>query len=93
MRPARVLVIAVLTSTGAAIRAQAQQPVTRCESCQLRLDVQADKVTYEVSEPIVLSIRLTNTGTSQLQVLHTSDITGRHDGARFEVLDEDASSR
>jgi hypothetical protein len=90
VRPVWLLVVTVLISTGAAIRAQAPEPVTRCETCQLALDVQAEKVTYEVGEPIVLSIRLTNVGRSQVQVQHTSDVTGRHDGYRFDVFDEDA---
>jgi hypothetical protein len=57
--------------------------------CQLRFDLAVEKNTYEVGEPIQLSLRLTNLGTTEIQVQHTSDVTGRHDGYRFEVLDED----
>jgi HEAT repeat protein len=57
--------------------------------CQLRFDLAVERNTYEVGEPIQLSLRLTNTGTTQIQIQHTSDVTGRHDGYRFEVLDED----
>ena len=69
---------------------QTPGPVTRCESCQLRLDLEVEKVTYEVGEPIVIAMRLDNVGTTQVQLQHTSDVTGRHDGYRFEVFDEDA---
>jgi len=90
VRRVGLLVVTILISTGAAVGGQAQEPVTRCESCRVRFDVETEKVTYEVGEPIVLSIRLTNVGTGQVQVQHTSDVTGRHDGYRFEVFDGDA---
>ena len=84
------LIVTILISAGPAVGGHAQEPVARCQSCQLRLHVEAEKATYEVGEPIVISIRLTNVGTTPVQIEHTSDVTGRHDGYRFEVYDEDA---
>jgi hypothetical protein len=65
-----------------------QERAKACESCQVRFDLAVEKNTYEVGEPIQLSLRLTNLGTTEIQVQHTSDVTGRHDGYRFEVVDE-----
>jgi hypothetical protein len=59
-----------------------------CDDCTLRLKLASDKTTYEVGEPITLSVELTNTGRNGLVVAHTSDVTGRHDGYRFEAFDE-----
>jgi HEAT repeat protein len=66
-----------------------QEPAKLCELCQLRVDLTVERSTYEMGEPIQLSLRLTNVGATEIQVEHTSDVTGRHDGYRFEVLDED----
>lgn len=90
VRPVGLLVVTILISAGAAVGRHAQEPVARCESCQLRFYIEADKATYEVGEPIVISIRLANVGTTQVQLQHTSDVTGRHDGYKFELYDEDA---
>jgi hypothetical protein len=90
LRAVGVALVAILITIGTPVRAQTGAAVARCESCRLRFELRADKVTYEVGEPIVLAIRLANVGTTQIQVQHTSDISGRHDGYRFEVFDEAA---
>src|SRR5262245_22310634 len=90
MRFVELLIVAILISAGAAVGGHAQEPVARCQSCQLRFHVEAENTTCEVGEPIVISIRLANVGTTQVEVQRTSDVTGRHDGYRFEVYDEDA---
>jgi HEAT repeats len=59
-----------------------------CDDCTLRLEVSADKATYEVGEPIIVSVQLTNVGSRTVMIDHTSDVTGRHDGYRFDVFDE-----
>lgn len=51
----------------------------------LRFDLALDKKTYEVGEPIVLTLRLTNSGSLPLQVPVSSEVTGRHDGYSFQV--------
>jgi hypothetical protein len=65
-----------------------QEVAAPCDRCELRFDLAAEKPQYEVGEPIGLSIRLTNVGTRPVAIQHTSDITGRHDGYRFEVFNE-----
>src|ERR1051325_4301838 len=75
MRPVGLLVVAILVIADAASGRRLQEPVTRCESCRLRLDVATDKVTYEVGEPIVISIRLTNVGSSPVDVQERSAAT------------------
>jgi len=82
-----VLIPTVVFAAASVVRGQ--EPAKVCELCQLRFDLAVEKNTYEVGEPIQLSLRLTNLGTTEIQVQHTSDVTGRHDGYRFEVLDED----
>jgi hypothetical protein len=72
------------------LRDPSQVPVTRCDSCQLRFELKAENDSYEVGEPIVLSIHLINVGTTGVEVQHTSDVTGWHDGYRFQVFDHDA---
>jgi hypothetical protein len=47
-----------------------------------------DKTTYEVGEPIVLSLRLTNSGSVPLKVPVSSEVTGRHDGYSFHVKND-----
>jgi HEAT repeat protein len=79
----------ILTVFAAVSVVRGQEPPNVCQLCQLRFDLAVERNTYEVGEPIQLSLRLTNLGTAQIQVQHTSDVTGRHDGYRFEVLDED----
>src|ERR1041385_3461832 len=64
MRPVGLLVVAILVIADAASGRRLQEPVTACESCRLRLDVATDKITYDVGEPIVISIRLTDVGSS-----------------------------
>jgi hypothetical protein len=82
-----VLTLTVVFAAASVVRGQ--EPAKDCALCQLRFDLAVDRNTYEVGEPIQLSLRLTNLGTTQIQVQHTSDVTGRHDGYRFEVLEED----
>jgi hypothetical protein len=65
-----------------------QEVAAPCDPCELRFDLAADKQQYEVGEPIGLAIRLTNVGTRPVAIQHSSDITGRDDGYRFEVFDE-----
>ena len=85
----RSLCIILTVVFGAAGVVRGQEPAKVCESCQLRFDLAVERNTYEVGEPLQLSLRLTNLGTTEIQVRHTSDVTGRHDGYRFAVLDED----
>jgi hypothetical protein len=59
-----------------------------CDDCTLRLALASDKPGYEVVEPITLSLQLTNAGRRTIVVEHTSDVTGRYDGYRFDVIDE-----
>jgi hypothetical protein len=54
----------------------------------LRFDLAPDKMTYEVGEPIVLTLRLTNSGSLPLQVPVSSEVTGRHDGYSFQVQND-----
>jgi len=82
-----VLILTVVFAAASVVRGQ--EPAKDCELCQLRFDLAVERNTYEAGEPIQLSLRLTNLRTTQIQVQHTSDVTGRHDGYRFEVLDED----
>lgn len=72
-------------------RPAGQAVAAPCVSCDLRFDLTIEKDSYEVGEPIGLSIRLTNATTDQVSVRHTSDVTGRHDGYRFDVFDEAGS--
>jgi len=51
-------------------------------------DLALDKKTYEVGEPIVLTLRLTNSGSLPLQVPVSSEVTGRHDGYSFQVQND-----
>jgi hypothetical protein len=54
----------------------------------LRLDLALDQKTYEVGEPIVLTLRLTNSGRLPLQVPVSTEVTGRHDGYSFQVQND-----
>jgi HEAT repeat protein len=65
----------------------AGQPAA-CDGCRLRFDLALEKNSYEVGEPVLLSIRLTNIGASPVLLFHSSDVTGRHDGYGFDVFDE-----
>src|SRR5262245_21936976 len=60
----------------------------RCDGCRLQFDLAVDKNSYEVGEPVVLSISLTNVGASPVLLVHSSDVTGRSDGYQFDVFDE-----
>ena len=71
-----------------AVQIGAQGVPTGCDDCTLRLALASDKPSYEVGEPITLSVQLTNAGRRPVIVEHTSDVTGRHDGYRFDVIDE-----
>jgi hypothetical protein len=51
-------------------------------------DLALDKTTYEVGEPIVLRLRLTNSGSLPLKVPVSSEVTGRHDGYSFQVKND-----
>jgi hypothetical protein len=51
----------------------------------LRFDLALDKKTYEVGEPIVLTLRLTNSGNVPVKVPVSSEVTGRHDGYSLKV--------
>jgi hypothetical protein len=53
-----------------------------------RLEVVLNKEQYEVGEPIVVTVRLTNTGSEPLGVVVSSDTTGRMDGWSFTVRNE-----
>ena len=64
------------------------QRSVECAPCNLRFDLAATRASYEVGEPISLSITITNTGPEPVELQRTSDITRRHDGYRFEVVDE-----
>ena len=64
------------------------QGAVGCEPCNLRFELAAPRASYEVGEPIRLSITVTNTGPEPVELLRTSDVTGRYDGYRFEVVDE-----
>jgi len=59
----------------------------RCNPCEVRFDVALSKPTYEVGEPIILRLSLTNLGSSTVGISRTSDVTGRHDGYELEVID------
>ena len=86
MRATRAITIVLalcLTATGVVNG----QSFFDCPSCTARLDVTLRKSTYEVGEPIVLQVRITNTGGVPLPVPVSSDVTGRHDGYRFTVTD------
>ncbi|MBI3411601.1 MAG: HEAT repeat domain-containing protein [Planctomycetes bacterium] len=54
----------------------------------LRFDLTLDKKTYEVGEPIVLTLRLTNPGNLPLKMPTSSEVTGRHDGYSFQVQND-----
>ncbi len=54
----------------------------------VRMTLSRNKDRYEVGEPIVLTIRLTNTGPTPLAVPSSSEVTGRHDGYSFEVRND-----
>jgi hypothetical protein len=54
----------------------------------VRLELAPDKKTYEVGEPIVLTLRLINAGSLPLQVPVSSEVTGRHDGYSFQVQND-----
>jgi HEAT repeat protein len=54
----------------------------------LRYDLTLDKDKYEVGEPIELNVRLTNVGDVTVEIPHSSEVTGRHDGYSFVVRDE-----
>jgi HEAT repeat protein len=54
----------------------------------IRLTLSLNKDRYEVGEPILVTLRLTNTGRTPLEVPHSSDVTGRHDGYSFEVRND-----
>lgn len=54
----------------------------------LRFDLALDKKTYEVGEPILLTLRLTNSRSIHLKVPVSSEVTGRHDGYSFQVQNE-----
>lgn len=54
----------------------------------VRLRLSLDKDQYEVGEPIVLTIELTNTGKSPVAVPTSSEVTGRHDGYSFDVRND-----
>jgi hypothetical protein len=71
-----------------AVQIGAQEVPPGCDGCTLRLALASDKAGYEVGEPITLSVQLTNAGRRPVIVEHTSDVTGRHDGYRFDVIDE-----
>ncbi len=64
------------------------QRTVECERCNLRFDLAATRASYEVGEPISLSITITNAGSEPFELQRTSDVTGRHDGYRFEVVDK-----
>lgn len=64
------------------------QRTVGCEPCNLRFELAATPASYEVGEPVRLSITVTNKGPEPFELLRTSDVTGRHDGFRFEVVDE-----
>lgn len=58
-----------------------------CSVCEVRFDLTLNKGKYEVGEPIILAIRLTNIGSAPVEIPLTSDVTGRHDGYAFAVTD------
>ncbi len=80
----------IILSLGLAPSGQAPDwrlPPAGCSPCDVRFDLALDKPAYEVGEPIVLKIRLTNIGSMPARMPSTSDVTGRHDGYTFDVRD------
>lgn len=80
----------IILSLGTALYGHAPDqrlPPPGCDPCEVRFDLALDKSTYEVGEPIVLKIRLTNIGSMPARMPATSDVTGRHDGFVFDVRD------
>ena len=58
-----VLILTVVFAAAGVVRGQ--EPAKVCELCQLRFDLAVERNTYEVGEPIQLSLRLTNLGTTR----------------------------
>ncbi len=58
----------------------------RQEEAMLALSL--DKEKYEIGEPIVATLRLTNTGKNAIQVNKSSDESGLMDGFSFQVLND-----
>jgi HEAT repeat protein len=81
--------LAICAALAATVRAEpSAQPGLECAPCNLRLDLASTRASHEIGEPISLSITLTNLGPEPLVLTRTSDLTGRHDGYGFEVVDE-----
>jgi len=76
-------------AVAATMRAEpSAQRAVGCEPCNLRFELAATQASSEVGEPIRLSITVTNKGPEPVELPRTSDVSGRHDGFRFEVVDE-----
>jgi len=54
----------------------------------LRFDLTLDKKTYEVGEPMVLTLRLTNSGNLPIKAPVSNEVTGRHDGYSFQLQND-----
>src|SRR5438552_2298019 len=85
MRSCLLFVFVVVALVGPSIQGTKAQPAP---GNTLRFALALDKKTYEVGEPIVLTLRLTNSGSLPLQVPVSSELTGRHDGYSFQVQND-----
>jgi RNA polymerase sigma factor (sigma-70 family) len=73
---------------GAKEPAKEARPKDKKDTNRVRMTLTPNKDRYEVGEPIVLIIRLTNTGPIPLAVPSSSEVTGRHEGYSFEVRND-----
>src|SRR5262249_42948205 len=79
---------AVLSVSGGAVHAD-EPKANKVEALRkVVADLALDKKTYEVGEPIVLRLRLTNSGLLPLEVPGSSEVTGRRDGYSFQVKND-----
>lgn len=85
MRSCLLFVFVSVAVVGPSVQSTKAQPAP---VNTLRFELALDKKTYEVGEPILLTLRLTNSGGIPLKVPVSSEVTGRHDGYSFHVQND-----